>query len=1493
MFRNLITVVSALILSCTLLCANACYGAEAVAVLDGVSAGVVAKSFNFDNIKKDVHQFSAFGSRLVGYPGNVKAAEIIEKRFKDLGYTVEKQEFEVVTPIVGSASLEINRSKIRIYPIWPNIARTNQLPPEGLSGKIVYVGDGTWEEFKGKNLTGAIVLSEFRGYETNWPAFCEFGAKAIIFIEPEKISRNDAESKYLNGPASFPRFWVSKSNAQMLKQADGKNSVATVKCEMKWEKKKTWNIFAWVEGSDRELKNNLLVLESYYDSISVVPELSPGAEQSMGIATLLETARLIAQHKPKNSVCLTATSGHFLGLKGSFRLAALLSEKHRSKYEKLDKEFETLPKFKDFIEFAKPKLVISLDIGSNNPNVAMFACGNYFNDDFVRRFYVPVGDLIAKISNEAVTAGAKQVLIDAINPKKGKRWQDFLSSDSAFTCEIMERQSVPGINLVTANDPRYLCNTPLDLPQSINWENMETQCRLIVPVLVKYADNKDSLGNGKNQALFRLKELSFRFERIRGLALEFVRKESFLPSTIVPGALTYIQLMTRSYSGIYPFAMDITDENGKFIMENTRMLGATIQSFKTDPVTGEITYAPDMGSEGDAKYSRAATGRREKERPIILFPCKTFDLYNITDVRMFNSLTKIYVYDSKTDSAPLSYGNLPFEPCLTVFVEEGIKPKVTMGTGVIGIRKVVLNSNDRYPEGRGFKHEESSTIYNTSLRAAIDMWELDEYRLKKLEKHGISNPELRKMHGKSAELLEQAKKCLEEFDYRGLVKNTNEAVGFELRAYPDIGQTANDVVKGVLFYMALLLPFAYFAERLIFGFPDINRMIAGVFGIFLLFFIILRYVHPAFELTTTPWIILLAFIIVALGVIVISIILGKFNRQMEQMKTEQSGVHEADVGRMSAVGVSFSLGISNMRKRRDRTILTSLTLVILTFTVLSFTSVQTFVQTNKSEVKVPPKYDGILLRDKTWERLNARSGFYLGAEHSDKYPIAARYNYISSDLRWKESIEIKYNDKSFVVNGISGFDAEEKDVSGIDRTLFQGSRWFLKHEERVCMLPITAAKALGIEPGNLSDVYVSLASIKLKVIGVYDDKKVDSFTDLDGESMMPVDYTNLPPDVYELVVRTRAKRSAGDYSDEEVPINEYSHMLGSQVIWTDNATCAFLRGGMSSIAVGIKNAEERDKLLDSLVLRYAFNVYSGNTQENTTKMFTALGLTSFSGLGNLFVPILIAALIVLNTMLGSVYERIREISTFSAVGLAPVHISMLFIAEACVYATIGAIAGYLLGQSVSKLLLDLNMLGAMTLNYSSTSTVSTTIIIMLVVLLSTLYPAKQAAEIAVPAMDKKWKLPESDTGEIKVELPFTVSGVDAMGCIGFLKEYFDSHVDYADSNFYNNEVKFWKTPTKYGEGYSIGMDVWLPPYDLGTSQSIELRAIPADSHNIYEIDIILKHRSGDLSSWRRANRAFLSFLRKQFLIWRTVPQYKKEEYKKRICELMEKEGVVS
>jgi hypothetical protein len=295
--------------------------------------------------------------------------------------------------------------------------------------------------------------------------------------------------------------------------------------------------------------------------------------------------------------------------------------------------------------------------------------------------------------------------------------------------------------------------------------------------------------------------------------------------------------------------------------------------------------------------------------------------------------------------------------------------------------------------------------------------------------------------------------------------------------------------------------------------------------------------------------------------------------------------------------------------------------------------------------------------------------------------------------------------------------------------------------------------------------------------------------------------------------------------------------------------------------------DKLDLIMAPLMNRIALDFFVGRDKD--TYLYSSIGMTSFSGMGNLFVPILIAALIVLNTMLGAVYERVREIGIYSSVGLAPVHIAFLFLAEACVYAIVGAVLGYLMGQAIATTLVHFGWLAGLTLNYSSMSTVVATIIVMLVVLLSTMYPAIKASRMAVPDIERKWKLPEPEGDVWHFNLPFTVLEEEALGLNVFMRDYFEAHADESASDFYTDQVAFSQVEAE--DSYQIGMMVWLAPYDLGVSQSIQFITSPVggEEEDLYKITLDVHRESGEIASWKRVNRRFLNLLRKQLLIWRT------------------------
>ena len=163
------------------------------------------------------------------------------------------------------------------------------------------------------------------------------------------------------------------------------------------------------------------------------------------------------------------------------------------------------------------------------------------------------------------------------------------------------------------------------------------------------------------------------------------------------------------------------------------------------------------------------------------------------------------------------------------------------------------------------------------------------------------------------------------------------------------------------------------------------------------------------------------------------------------------------------------------------------------------------------------------------------------------------------------------------------------------------------------------------------------------------------------------------------------------------------------------------------------------------------------------------------------------------------------------------------------YAIVGAVLGYLLGQAVATVLVKFGLLAGLTLNYSSMSTVVATIIVMIVVIGSTLYPAIKASRMAVPDIERKWQLPEPEGDEWHFDLPFTVLAEESLGLNIFMRDYFEAHADESgEATSTRDQVAFGRTPVvvegkdEEEEAYNISMMVWLAPYDLGVSQSIRL-----------------------------------------------------------------------
>lgn len=794
-----------------------------------------------------------------------------------------------------------------------------------------------------------------------------------------------------------------------------------------------------------------------------------------------------------------------------------------------------------------------------------------------------------------------------------------------------------------------------------------------------------------------------------------------------------------------------------------------------------------------------------------------------------------------------------------------------------------------YPdaEGIGYDVSDGGTLDETAYKVANDMWKLDEFRLSNLESKGIINEGLRSLHDTARRLLDQADAARGSLNYSVFDSYCRAAWGYEARAYPDVTRTAQDVVNGVIFYLFLILPFAFFIERLFFAFPQLWKQIIAFFVIFAVIFTVFYFVHPAFQLLGNSFIILIAFIMLALSILVIFIVTSKFEEQLKQFNRTVSGIHKADIGRMSVAAAAFSLGISNMRRRKARTVLTCVTLVLLTFTVLSFTSIVSTLRFNKVPARRDADthiYDGIMIRGAMWETQQEvayrilKDEFGNAGKRGKVYPVSPRGWFFGTMMGEQSFLTLRRGNLSYDARAAMGMmpdEAEIMDYNSSNKRAFLAGEWFgYKNGKRTnepvdpysMIIPDAIAEKLEITPADVGKAKVSFGGAQYTVIAIIKNDIFKKIKDLDNEPTTPVDF----------ILMSKQSASQQSSSSAEAGFREYVHHEPSNCFIIPFETLQGMGGELKSIAIKYATAQEVQNQLDFLMPRLGLNLYAG--VGNSIYRYSSIGSSASKGFSNVFIPVLIAALIVLNTMLGSVFERVKEIGIFSAIGLAPNHIAVLFIAESMVYANLGAVAGYVIGQTISKILTTTGWLPGLYLNFSSMSAVTSTLVVVAVVLLSTLYPARKASEVATPAIDRMWRVPEPVGDNWDITLPFAVTGAQAAGVNQFLQEWFAAYEEYSIGDFVTQDVQAGEKETQYGKAHTICCKAWLAPFDLGVSQTVCLSTEPTDMEDVFEVNLRITRESGDISNWKRVNRRFLNTLRKQFLIWRTLRVEEREKY---------------
>ncbi|MCF7854870.1 MAG: ABC transporter permease [Candidatus Pacebacteria bacterium] len=920
------------------------------------------------------------------------------------------------------------------------------------------------------------------------------------------------------------------------------------------------------------------------------------------------------------------------------------------------------------------------------------------------------------------------------------------------------------------------------------------------------------------------------------------------------------------------------------------------KAYRLDDTLAGVDHVIDAG-EAEAKASSNIPVTTS--RTLALFKCYELPVRNREDPSRVSHVPitsgGYYILDAAQDSAPRKYGLAGMSSALSskrmpehlsgpaaVYLEPGSRVKI-----LTEFKRTALNASDEYPEGKGFRSPEElgADFFYT---AAKDMKTLNRYRLENLQ--GVSNQLVDDYLAKGRQHLESTHAADLENRHLDYLKSLYQALGSEVKAYAQISGITNDMLKAIVFYMALLLPFCFFIEKLLFKFVKLEIQL-GVFGVlFVLTFLLFRMIHPAFKVATAPEAIFIGFVMGVLGLFVIMILHGRFEGEMQLLFMTYSGVDSSEVGYSTVGQKAMLIGVNNMKRRRIRTSLTTATIVLVTFTMLAFSSVSKRMSPTIIPVTRTTPYKGVYYQWPGSLRMDERTLSVLKELFTGTAAETVVRRWLIPPPATGNTLPYPFpleSSKGSVLqlDAVLGISTREDGFLG-PIAILPGGRFFSSDNASEAVLPVTAADALGLTQDDVGSADLIFRGHRLKLVGLVDNERFRALRELNNRPILPI------KEIQKGALSGTQKVASGKVDPSAVRETGIFYADMSSLLILPVETARSFGAQPFSISARLSDDTSLWDTVDMLLTATSAKFYigsprpfavgaEGKRKTNAGSYYIGSGAkTSIGGLSRLIIPLLIAGTIILNTMLGAVYERKSEIAVYNAIGLNPTHIGLFFLAEAFVYSVIGSVGGYLIGQGLTLGLTKFNLVPGLNLNFSSLSVVYVILFTIGVVLLSTIYPAIAATRAAVPSGKHRWSMPAVEGNQMNVTFPFIYQPPLAPAVIAYLDHYFSRFTEASVGELIATFETLSKDQDKQGRPrYTIVYTIALAPFDLGVTQNATLQARYDDVVQSYRVHLRLDRLSGQDSNWVTTNKPFLEKLRQHLLHWRNLDEMAHENYR--------------
>lgn len=1036
---------------------------------------------------------------------------------------------------------------------------------------------------------------------------------------------------------------------------------------------------------------------------------------------------------------------------------------------------------------------------------------------------------------------------------------------------------VPAATWGTLEAGLQRADTYYDNAEHFNWERLEPQIEATWQLVDALLDPVNGLRPRSGRVVARWGRISGSVvDQSPGDPVARVPMAGFITALVRERPWQRPHGSWRSTAGVRSSEFQLTGTDGRFrynaMPADVVFTRVNLEAYQSAD-DGRIIRAISTVQQRSGMNRSVTIGPNAPDLRAMVFDCEEARLPPLLfDVRNLDRFSSFIIYDAVRRREPQFYNLAVIDGMCSALVPPRTRWQLIARAGVAGARLLLLNT----VEGSAADLRDNATGFVPEFTleripeyvAAVDFWRINDQRMRMLRNAGITSEILDRLHDRAASYIAEAEEAYERGDAAGVFRASSAALANELRNYQGVRGSADDVIRAVMFLLLGLLPFSVVMERLLFASSHIYRQITGTFGIFVVMVGTLWSFHPAFRITNQPLIIILAFLVIFLSLMAMSILIKQFESDVKKIRSGRAEESGADTARGGLLSCALTIGIATMRKRKLRTTLTGTTVALITFALLSFSSTSRVMEFDRLELPVQPLFTGVLLQRADRDLMSAEVLDLVESVAGEDAVVIPHYWWTAGrqDMNMRVHVVAPRSGRSMMLRGGMAFVPGEAQLTGMDRIMPDWGRFF--DDPGGCYLAESTAAALELEPGDP----VIVSGTELVFTGTFDGQElVENALMLTGDSIMPFDYTAVTGDERAMLSEL-ASSSLGDATAAAMDGIEQLNPLDAVFVSRVPGLQGF---GMHAVNIKMPTSEAAAELARQLAQRLDLPVYYSTGE--TVSVLAAARLIPRPP-RSLWIPLLVAGMIIFNTMLNSIAERRREIYVYTSLGLAPVHVAGIFMAEALTYGLMGGMSGYVFGQGLATLFSRMGWMGGITLNYSGTQVVQTMVLVIIVVLLAALVPALLAAKIASPSSDTGWKLPDPQDGVIRDQLPFTVTAAAASGVLAFVYDYLDAHREGNIGHFSTDKIRYLDPRDIPGCAGGVAATVWIEPYDLGVRQDIQLVVKPAGEDDICNVHVDIFHRAGHPGNWHRMNRVFVSDLRRQLLGWRNIGRERVMEY---------------